>query len=93
MAGILIQHSQHLKRAALVRPVKDEIPGPNVVAMGGLRGQTRRYPLPSDALGPGTDFQTLFPSDTLDLFAADRPALPLQYRADSSIAVARIVPG
>ena len=39
MTGILVQHRQHLERAALVGPIKDKIPGPDVVAMGRLGRQ------------------------------------------------------
>jgi hypothetical protein len=74
-----------------IRPGDFEAEG-EVIGIDELQS-ARRYPLSRNPLRFGTDFQALFPPDTLNLFAANRPALPLQYRADSSIAVARIVPG
>ena len=61
LARKLIEHGQHLERAAHVRPVKDKIPAPDVVAMGRLGRQARRHSLSTDAFRPPTDFQALFP--------------------------------
>ena len=71
---MLVQHRQHLERAALVRPIKDEIPGLDVVARGGLRWPAGRNALPGQALGGRMDVKAFFPPDPLDLLAADRPA-------------------
>ena len=73
---VFIQHCQHLECAALVGPVKNKIPGPNVIAVDRLRRQARRYALSSDALGLGANFQPLFPPDALDLLESDGPAFP-----------------
>ena len=73
---VFIPHRQHLECVALVGPVKNKIPGPNVIAVDRLRRQARRYALSSDALGLGADFQPLFPPDALDLLAIDGPAFP-----------------
>ena len=63
-----------------------------MIAMCGLYGQTGRDPEPWNPLGLGTDFETLFPPDALDLLAADRPAFPRLHRPDTTIAIARILP-
>ena len=93
LAGKLIEHGQHLECAALVGPVKNKIPGPNVIAVDRLRRQARRYALSRDALGRSADFQPLFPPDALDLLATDRSTFPRQYGTDPAIAIARILPG
>ncbi len=56
MAGVLIQHRQHLERAAFVDPVKDKILGPDMVTMGRLGGQAGRNALSWYPLGFGADF-------------------------------------
>ena len=93
LAGKLIKHGQQLERATFVRPVKNEIPSPNVIAVDRLRRQARRDALSRDALGLRADFQPLFPPDALDLLATDRPTFPRQYGTDPALAIARILPG
>ena len=78
-------HRQHYERTAFVGPIKDKIPGPDMIAMCGLYGQSGRDPLPRNPLGLGTDFEALFPPEALALLAAKRPAIPRQQRPDATL--------
>jgi len=56
LAGVLIQHRQHFQWTALVGPVKDKIPRPDMVTMDRLSGQAGRNALSWYPLGFGAGF-------------------------------------
>src|SRR5438067_288800 len=77
------------------RPVVDEVPAPDAVAV--------RRPPPGTAVGarpqpsllplPPRDFQPLPPPEAVDPLAVDPPARRPPERPDAAVAVARVPPG
>jgi hypothetical protein len=91
----LVDDVEHPEPPSIVRPVLDEVVGPDVVAMLGPQPDARsvRKPEPSAfGLLPG-DLQPLASPDPLDTLVVHEPACSPQKRADLAIAIAAVLAG
>src|SRR4051812_34673421 len=94
LVGELVDDVEHAEPPSVVRPVLDEVVGPDVVAMLGPQPDARsvRKPEPSAfGLLPG-DLQPLASPDPLDPLVVDEPACSAQQLGDLAVAVASVLP-
>src|SRR3954467_2097492 len=90
----LVDAVEHPEPPSVVRPVLDEVVGPDVVAMLGPQPDARsvRQPEPSAfGLLPG-DLQPLASPNPLDPLVVDEPACSAQQLGDLAVAVASVLP-
>jgi hypothetical protein len=90
----LVDDVEHPEPPSVVRPVLDEVVGPDVVAMLGPQPDARsvRQPEPSAfGLLPG-DLQPLASPNPLDPLVVDEPACSAQQLGDLAVAVASVLP-
>jgi len=86
LARVIVQESQDVQGSATPGRVCNEVPRPNMIAMGGSGRPTRRQPTAEDFLFRRRNTQASLPSPALDPPLADRPTFPTQQCRDPSVA-------
>ena len=90
----LVDDVEHAEPPSVVRPVLNEVVGPDVVAMLGPQPDARsvRKPEPSAfGLLPG-DLQPLASPDPLDTLVVDEPTCSAQQLGNLAVAIAPVLP-
>ena len=94
LVGELVDDVEHAEPPSVVRPVLDEVVGPDVVAMLGPQPDARsvRKPEPSAFGLLPRDLQPLASPDPLDPLVVDEPACSAQQLGELAVAVASVLP-
>lgn len=91
LAGILIQHRQHLHCSTVRGPIHNKIPRPDVAWIGRLHGVAHRHPRTPFPFTHRSHAKAFLSPHPLDAFAIDRPAFAAQQLMNKPIAPTRVL--